>query len=153
MLGRTSSEQPENRNDRGSTLVEILISIALIGLVVIAYLSAGHASISATSTVFDAAQVETVLLNAADRVARAPQRCDYEDYVDAAALAEGWSTDGISVSVELLTSNSGVPAADWAPQTCPADVQAFDVQRLTITATDPDGKITRQITVVKSNVE
>lgn len=127
------------------------MSIVLIGMVVSALLAAVITLINASSTVYEAAQVETVLLNAADHVERSPQRCDYEVYVDAAALAEGWSTNSVSVVVEFLATNTGSASTDWIPQTCPADVEPFDVQRLTITATDPSGKITRDLTVVKSN--
>ena len=42
--------------------------------------------IRSSSIAFSGAEVETVLLNASDRVNRAPQLCDYEAYVDAAAL-------------------------------------------------------------------
>jgi len=52
--------------------------------------------------------------------------------------------------VETLVSNTGNPAADWGAQICPADVKPFDVQRLVITATTPDGNISRTTTVVKS---
>ncbi len=139
--------------DRGTTLVEILMSIVLIGLVVTSILAASHAGIVASSTVYEAGQVETVLLNAGDRVHRAPQRCEYEEYVDAAALAQGWTVDATSSSVELLVANTGNPSADWEAQTCSGSVSAFDVQRVTIIASSPDGKITRTLTVVKSNVD
>ncbi len=137
--------------DRGSTLVELLISIVLIGVVVTSMLAALRTSVLASSLVFDAARVETVLLNAGDRVARAPQQCEYEAYVDAAAVAEGWPLDTTSVVVERLVGD-GTDPADWQPQACPDDVTAFDVQRLTITAAHPDGRITRTLTVVKSDV-
>jgi type II secretory pathway pseudopilin PulG len=145
-------QRVRREHDWGSTLVELLISIVLIGMVVVSVLAAAFTSISASSTVFEAAQVETVLLNAGDRVARAPQLCDYEDYVDAAALAEGWPLSSTSVVVESLVANTGNPS-DWTPQSCPDDVRPFDVQRLTITASTPSGEITRTLTVVKSNVE
>jgi hypothetical protein len=79
--------------------------------------------------------------------------CDYENYADAAADAAGWPRANISASVELLNSNTGNPGSDWVPQPCPADVKAFDVQKILISATTPDGGITRTITVVKSSVD
>ena len=138
--------------DRGSTLVEIVISIVLIGMVVVSMMAALRSSITASSVVFEAVKVETVLLNAGDRVARAPQLCEYEVYVDAAALAEGWPVTATSVTVDLLATNTGDPT-DWVTQACPDDVGPFDVQRMTITASNPDGSITRTLTVVKSNVD
>ncbi len=137
--------------DEGITLIEIVITMALMGIVVSAVLAAVQMSIRSSSIAFKASEVETVLLNAGDRVARAPQLCNYEAYVDAAALAEGWSTDSVSVVVERLVANTGDPS-DWVPETCPADVAPYDVQRLTISATDPTGQLTRVRTVVKSDV-
>jgi len=144
-------QHPEaaQRTDRGSTLVEILISMVLIGTVVVSMMAALRSSVQASGLVFEAAKVETILLNAGDRVARAPQLCEYEQYVDAAALAEGWPLDATSVVVDRLDVATGT----WSTQNCPDDVGPFDVQRMTITASDPDGKITRTLTVVKSNVD
>ena len=139
------------QRDAGVTLIEIVISIVLLGTIVAAVLGAVQASIRSSSIAYTGAEVETVLLNASDRIARAPQRCEYEQYVDAAALAEGWEVDATTVTVELLVANTGA-ASDWAPQTCPDDVEPFDVQRLTITATDPSGRLTRTLIVVKSDV-
>lgn len=139
--------------DRGVTLIEILVTIVLTGTIVIAIMAAIRTSIVASSTVYEAAELETVLLNATDRVDRAPQLCNYEQYVDAAALAAGWTANETTVTVEHLVSNTGNPATDWAPQPCPDDVQPFDVQRLVVTASTPDGSITRKITMVKSDVD
>jgi Tfp pilus assembly protein PilV len=149
--GRPRSVEP--RSDDGITLIEIVITISLLGLVVLGLLASIQTSIIASSTAYDGSQIETVLLNAADRVSRAPQLCDYEDYADAAALAEGWSVSTVSVQTEKLIANTGNPASDWGTQPCPADVGAFDVQRVLVTATTPDGGITRRMTVVKSSVD
>jgi type II secretory pathway pseudopilin PulG len=140
--------------DDGSTLVEIVVSIALIGSVVLALLAAVFASVAASSTVYEAAQVETVLLNAADLIERAPQRCEYEAYANGAADAAGWPSvaNAITSTVERLVGNSGNESIDWEAQPCGVDVAAFDVQRITITATEPSGRVTRSLTVVKSDV-
>ncbi len=139
------------RADAGTTLVEIMISIVLMGILIAGIMAGVQTSIRASSNAYNGAQLETVLINASDRVTRAPQLCDYEVYVDAAALAEGWPDSSVSVTVEKLVANTGAPS-DWAAQTCPADIRPFDVQRLVITATDPSGRITRTLTVVKSDV-
>ncbi len=138
--------------DRGVSLVEIIVAIALIGTIVVATVNAIFTSISVSSRTFIAAEVETVLINASDRVNRAPQLCDYEVYVDAAALAEGWDSSLVSSTTERLVANTGDTSADWETQPCPADVAPFDVQRVTITLTDPDNKVTKTLTVVKSDV-
>jgi type II secretory pathway pseudopilin PulG len=142
---------PMRRRDHGSTLIEIMISITLMGIVVAAVLSAVQVSIRSSSIAFTGAEVETVLLNAGDRINRAPQRCQYEQYVDAAAAAQEWGPETTTVVVEILVANTGA-ASDWQPQLCDTSVGPFDVQRLTISATDPGGRITRTLTVVKSDV-
>lgn len=141
------------RPDSGSTLIEIIISVVLMGTVVAALVAAVLTMIGASSTVFEAARVETVLLNAADQIDRARQQCDYTEYVEAAATAQGWQPEQIRVDGELLQSNTGDESIDWSVPDCSVtDVKAFDVQRLTITATDPSGSITRTLMVVKSSV-
>lgn len=149
--------QTQNRaarppQDAGVTLIEIVIAIVLLGTVVVGLLAAVGTSIRSSSTAYDGAEIETVLLNAADRVARAPQLCEYEAYADAAALSQEWSTSRISASVQLLVADTGNPSSDWGPQPCPADVGPFDVQRIVVTATTSGG-ITRSMTVVKSSVD
>jgi Tfp pilus assembly protein PilV len=144
--------QPTRPRDPGSTLVEVIISIVLIGVVVSAVLAAVQVSIRSSSIAFTGAEVETVLLNAGDRINRAPQLCAYEQYVDAAAAAQEWGPETTTVTVEILVANTGFPS-DWEPQDCNTSVGPFDVQRMTIVATDPSGDITRTLTVVKSDVK
>lgn len=139
------------RGDRGVTFVEILVAIVVSGTLVAAVVNSTFTIISISGRSFTAAEVETVLINASDRINRAPQLCDYEAYVDAAALAEEWDPGLITVTVERLVENAG-NATDWEIQPCPADVSPFDVQRMTITLTDPGGRVTRTLTVVKSSV-
>jgi type II secretory pathway pseudopilin PulG len=146
------SDEPIRRSDRGFTMIEAVVTIALTASIVVALLAAVRTSVKASSTIYTAAQVETTLINAADRVGRAPQRCEYDEYVEAAAVAAGWPTTSAHADVELLVGNTGDPVADWAPQACPDAVGPFDVQRLTIRVTSPDDAISRTITVVKGNV-
>jgi type II secretory pathway pseudopilin PulG len=143
---------PARRIDQGSTLVEIIISITLMSIVVAAVLGAVQTSIRSSSVAFRAAEVETVLLNAGDKINRAPQLCNYDAYVDAAMPTDsGWNATQISVTVQKLVAHTGA-ASDWATQTCPDPIEPFDVQRLTISVTDVRGEITRTLTVVKSDV-
>ncbi|MFK7916971.1 MAG: hypothetical protein AB8G14_02745 [Ilumatobacter sp.] len=140
------------QRDAGSTLTEILISIGLLATIVIALATAVQAMLTSSSTIFEAAQIETVLLNAGDQIDRAPQQCNYDTVVQAAALAEGWPSDAVTVNVEILVSNTGDESVDWVAQDCTSTVEAFDVQRLTIRAEHPTEQISRVLTVVKSNV-
>lgn len=134
---------------RGFATIEIVISIVLIGTLVASILTATRVNIVASSVALDAAGLETALLNAADRVDRATIRdCDYQNEVAAGA------PDGFVITVveEMLVDNpTGDPATDWIP--CAVPIQAFDVERLTITATSADRQITRTMTVVKSDVD
>lgn len=149
----TTEPVPDDRGrDVGSTLIEILISIALLATIVIALVTAVQAMLTSSSTIFEAAQIQTVLLNAGDQVERAPQQCNYDTVVQSAALAEGWPPEAVTVSVEILQSNTGDESVDWVPQDCASTVEAFDVQRLTIRAAHPDEQISRTLTVVKSDV-
>jgi type II secretory pathway pseudopilin PulG len=151
--GAASDERPSPRGSaRGFTLIEAVVTIALTGLVIAGLVASVRTLILSSSISYKAAEVETVVINAADRVGRAPQLCDYEAYVDAAALANGWDTATTSSTTERLIANTGNPATDWEPQPCPADVGPFEVQRITITVTTPDGSITRTAPVVKSEV-
>lgn len=151
-------QSPAEHRDQGTTLVEVLISLALISTLVAALIGAVLVSVGSSSVAFEGAKVETVLLNAADRIDRARQLCDYEEYVDAAAAAvdadNPWPASSITATVEKLVDNTGSPTNDWQPSDCATDpdVEPFDVQRITITASNPEGSITRTLTMVKSDV-
>jgi len=159
-IQNTSDGEPivVTHRDKGTTLVEILISLVLLSTLIAALLGGVFTAISSSSTAFEGAKVETVLLNAADRVDRAGQLCDYEQYVDAAASAidgaNPWPASTITATVEKLVTNNGSASTDWAPTDCTSDpdVEPFDVQRITITASNPSGTITRTLTMVKSDV-
>ena len=147
------------RNDRGFTLIEIVITVVLLGTVVVAIMSAIVTAIGASSTARSAARVETAIVNAADRINRAPKKCDYSIYAKAAVQIEGWDPSRASVTQEYFVP--GATAADagtWATGSpsfpgCSADEPTdLLVQRVTIRITSPDGKVTRAIEVVKSDV-
>jgi type II secretory pathway pseudopilin PulG len=145
--------------DAGFSIVEIVIAIVLMGTVVVAILNAVSTSVRASSVSRSAAQVETAVVNAADRVNRAPKRCDYSIYAQAAVQTEGWEPDRATVTHEYYVPGSdatvqgtwqtGVAGAPGCPGPAPTDLL---VQRVTISITSPDGKVRRNIQVVKSDV-
>ena len=148
------------RGDDGFSLVETLVAMVLMSVAVIPLMIAGIVSIKASAQTRNVAKVETVLANAADRVNRAGEGCDYHEYVQAAAQSQGWEPDRVTVSYQYYVpaADSPVTLGTWvtppvALGACPG-AQRTDglVQKVTITVTSPDNKIERTIVVVKSDV-
>lgn len=144
------------RSDRGSTFVEVLITIVLLGTVVLGILTATRAQVIASRTSREAARVESALLAAADRVERAPR-------------SEGWTCDlGAPVyaaaQLELGVSAADAPtyakieyehltATGWVSGACPGgSYQPNLVQRIGITMISPDTGLSRTLEVVKGDV-
>ncbi len=153
------TERPGRAADRGFSLVEVVIAIALIGLVIVGMLEAVRVSVAASSANRAAAQVETAVVNAADRVNRAPKRCDYTVYAQAAVQTQGWQPSSATVLHEYYepgatasdqgTWLTGAASSPGCAGQAPTDLL---VQRVTITITNPDGNVRRSIQVVKSDV-
>ena len=83
--------------DAGATLTELLVTIAIMGIIIAPVMNAVIGVIKASATNRGLAQVETVLTNAADQVNRAPKRCDYTLYAQTAAQLQGWDPSTASV--------------------------------------------------------
>lgn len=144
------------RRDRGFSVVEIVVTVAIVGITVIPVMEAVLTNIRASSSINNGAEVETVLQNAADRVNRAPKKCDYTVYAQAASLSEGWlATQAVVTQDHYVPNANPAVAGTWASGACigtdstPADLL---VQRVTITVTSPDGRTHRSMQVVKSDV-
>ena len=169
------------RGDRGFTLIEVLVSIVLMGTVITVILSAILTLIRVSTSSNDAAKVEAVLTSAADRLAgwaylSCPEANDngYEVIVSAAAddvnLVKlfGGNIKGIQYWDPLLGARADAaldpsPAdGGWADTNglvgsdgCGEDVSfttTRTLQLVTIEVRSPDGAIVRQLEVVKSNV-
>jgi type II secretory pathway pseudopilin PulG len=149
--GRTPSGQ--RREDRGSTLIEIALAIALTGIVILPLLSAVRTGIMASRVNEAAANAETAIIDAADRVNRAPQTCDYTQYVVASVVTKGWDAGSGSAVTQAYDSTVGgwKPAGPGSGCVLAGPTESL-VQLVTITVTTPDGKVSRSIQVVKSNV-
>ncbi len=150
-----ASRSDTRSRDAGVTLVEILITIVLMGTVVLGVLTATRTLIIASRTSDEVAQVQTALLTAAERIDRAPReqyRCVFDDPIRAAAQLElGVPADVVdnywSVEYEHLGPTG------WADGACPATgYQQHLVQRITITMQIPESSVRRSLTVVRSDV-
>jgi type II secretory pathway pseudopilin PulG len=150
---RRAQEQP-GAGDEGFSFVETVVTVVLLAMVIAPLMSAVIASIKVSSLSRTAAQAETAMINAADRINRADLACDYEGIAEAMVQYEGWPADSARVREEWYNpqTNEWVyegPAGNGCQFGEPTQTE---VQRVTVTITSPDNNITRTIQVVKSNV-
>lgn len=137
------------RHDRGLTLIEIVLAVTLMAILVIPLMATIRTSVVASSTNEAAANAETAIVDAADRINRAPLSCDYTVYAQASVQTRGWLPQQASVQHEHYDPTIG----EWQPGGCwLATPTEGLVQRLVITITTPKHNVTRSIEVVKSNV-
>jgi len=141
-------------HESGYTLVELLCAIAIMGIVIAPIMNSVIASIGASSTARNLAQVQTVLQNAADRVNRSPKSCDYLIFAQAAVLAEGWSADRATVEqLHYAPAARTLDAGTWQSNACEGTVPSeLLVQLVRITVTSPNGQVRKTIEVVKSDI-
>lgn len=140
--------------DSGTSLIEIIIAIAIIGTIMVPVLMAMVGAIRSSSSARSVAETETVVLNAADRINRAPKKCDYSVYVQAAALAQGWPASQATLAqFHYVPGASPSQPGQWVSGACDAPTPGeLLVQRVDITVKSPNGRIQRTIQVVKSDV-
>ena len=146
-------EQPVR--DRGLGLVEVVVTVTIMAITMIPLMLAALMTVQASSATRTASRVETVLANAADRVNRVGESCaGYDVYVQAAALAEGWDAGQASAVYHYYAPAANPTiAGTWVNGTCPGLTRPDGlVQKVTISVTSPDGKVTRTLEVVKSDV-
>jgi hypothetical protein len=142
------------RRDAGVTFVETVLTVVLLGVVVVPVLAAVRSAVRTSAVAESAAQVETVLIDATDRVHRALDSCDFTGDATAAAETIGWPTASVTVRHEYL-DETGQWATGSVPTlpACPDGNNRLGLaKRITITVTDPDGSVSRTIQMVKSDV-
>lgn len=162
---------PEPGPDRGSTLIELVIAIALMGMVVAGVLGAMATSVSMSRMSDDQAKVEAVLGNAADRLTGyAYIPCPsggqagfggYLPIVQAAAGAVGWPTSTVSISdIRYWSPGASAATGTWVASNgltgnecneAASLTTSRTLQKVTITVSSPEGLV-RSLEVVKSNV-
>ena len=153
--------------DTGFSYIEIVVTIVLMGIVVLPILAAVRSSVRAASVSQAAAEVETVLINAADNVARASTTgstpsnnnwCNLTDEAQSAAVAQGWAASTIVVEHRYL-----LPDGNWSAAVTPLPMgdclaawvtspRTEPVLKVRIEVTSPDENVTRILEVVKSDV-
>ena len=141
-------------HDRGFSLVEVIMTIVLMGIVLVPLMNAAITAVKSSSSSRRIAELQTVLLNAADRVNRAPVKCDYLIYVQAAAQTKGWLPAQATATYEWYQPGaSAAVAGTWQPGACNGPTPTLNlVQRVTIQMTSPEANVSRTIQVVKSDV-
>ena len=142
--------------DGGFSVIELVLTIFLVATTLIPLMDATITSIRASSIAREAAEIETVLANAADRVNRAPAQCDYLVYGQAAARSKGWDASSVSMTYQYYVPGASARATDpgtWANGACPGSTRTPRLMQLvTITITSPSGDVSRTMKVVKSDV-
>ena len=144
----------EQRPDRGFTFIEIVVTISLLGIVVLSLLVATRTSVTVSSTTRTVANVESAMLNAADRIERAPRPdCDLSKFVEAAALTEFALPAGSDLSAIVQVDQQHLAGAAWQDGACPSSgFQPGLLQRVTFTLTSPAGSVSRTMQVVKGDI-
>ncbi len=142
------------RCDQGFSLVEMVVTVALVGLAMIPLMIAAWTLVKNSSYNRNATRVETTLSNAADRVNRAPESCDYSIFLQAAVLAQGWEPSQVSAGYSWYEPGATATANGvWHPGACPPGGYTDGlVQLVSITVESPDGFVQRSIQVVKSKI-
>jgi type II secretory pathway pseudopilin PulG len=142
--------------DDGITLIEIVITVTLLALVVVPILIAVTTSIKTSRISESAAQVETLLVNAVDRVNRSSQAdfpCSLTSPVTAAVETVGWPASAATVYHEYLEIDGTWKTDDGGLTACRSTgFQNGIVQRVTITITSPEDGVSRSLQVVRGDI-
>jgi prepilin-type N-terminal cleavage/methylation domain-containing protein len=152
-VGERAATRRTSPSDAGFSFVEIVVTIVLLGIIVVPIMAAVRATVRASSVSGEAARVETAIINAADRINRAPMSCDYTMYAQASVQTAGWEALQASVSMRHYDLQSGALAPESDGGCVPGTFVPSDglVQLVTITIVSPQHQIERHIQVVKSD--
>ena len=156
------------RRDRGSSLIEVVIAVALMGIVVSGVLAAMWSAIRLSRFSDDQAKVEAVLGSAADRLANyAYIPCPTNDsnggylpIIQAAAGTVDWPTSSVALTSMYFWNPTSVSSGTWITTNGLSGAEcnetaslttARTLQRITFMVTSPSG-YSKSLEVVKSNV-
>jgi Tfp pilus assembly protein PilV len=136
--------------EAGTTLVEVLITVAILGIAVVSIVGGMGTSIIGADYHRKQAQAHTVLVSAADSV-KSQSANPYQACATAAAYAPatgvtlpaGWTAAAVTVRSVTYWNGSAFTAS------CPAS--DTKLQLVTIQVATPDSRATESVSVVKRN--
>ena len=141
------ADREKSSRDDGNTFIETVVAVTLATIVILPLLAAVMASVRSSTTAYDAAKVETALIDVADQVTAVAFNCG--GYSADVGLPLGW---GLTVETKHLVAGSVTSNASWSSPACDiTDPATTDLQLVTLTVTDPDLGITRTMEVVKTD--
>jgi prepilin-type N-terminal cleavage/methylation domain-containing protein len=156
-----------HRHDRGFSLTEVVIAIALTGILVLTVIAAGWTLIRVSKVSEDQAALEAVLGAAADELSQFGwQSCPVETgsylaEVQKAASRVEWDPSSVSISrieywdigsEQWINDNPFVDSATGDCTAIPTTAAASRMQRVTISGTSPGGTQTRRLQVVVAEI-
>lgn len=154
-----------HRHDLGATFIELLVAVVLMGLGVIAVLTAMRTTVIATTIEREHSKAQEWLQSAVNVVEEEPfgdcvvgnlvvsaesARVQYETAVRSQTTTPfGWNGGQIRVLTPEVWSGSARSWVAWTDQTACFDDNQFSQQLVTIEVESPDGKIIETIELVK----
>jgi type II secretory pathway pseudopilin PulG len=160
-------DRERNEPDRGATLVEVLVSVVLLGMVVSSILPAMWAAIRVSRVSDEQARVEAVLGSAVDRVSNygwhpcpeADAAGGYESKARNAAAIFDWPASTVDIvriqywdtSTRTWSDTNPVPDGDCT-RTVIAITKERTLQKVTIRVTSPSGDDSNQVDVVVGDI-
>lgn len=144
-------------SEAGFTLLELVISIAILGLVFVGILGSMGTTVFASDVHRKQAATQVVALGAAERIKSrdllyvACATAAEPSYVAAARavpVPAGWDPATTIAITDVAYETRGAGGASFGP-TC-YDANGIKVQQVTIVVTSPDGRASAQAVVVKN---
>jgi prepilin-type N-terminal cleavage/methylation domain-containing protein len=164
MMHQQHHEHDDRPRDRGYTLIEMLVAIALMGSIVLAIMGGMWAVVRASAQNDERAKVGAVLGAAGDGISNyryiACPEVDggYEEFAQKAAASVGWPLGSVAIvnyqywnpDTRNWDENNSIQGADCNPNV--GLTTSKTLQKLTIRATSPSGSYSAAIDIVKSDI-
>jgi len=133
------------RTEAGTTLVEVLMAVAIMSIAIVSIVAAMGTSIIGSDHHRKQAQAHTVLLSAVDAVKSQPYADCATTYTAAAgvSLPTGWAASSVSVQSVKYWDGSSFASS------CPSTDKKLQLVKVQVAS--PDGRATESVSVVKRN--